>query len=75
MLCPHHYIIKEGDEFKIASEFVSPPGMLAWQCQRCGRISHDEHKMDQGSKYWVKNPNELMERQKQIKKVAKKLGR
>ena len=38
MLCPHHYIMKEGDEFKIATEFVSPFEALAWQCQRCGHI-------------------------------------
>ena len=75
MLCPHHYIINEGDEVIIATEFVSPPGTLAWQCQRCGRISYDEHKINQESKYWAESPNALMERKKQMEKVVKKLGR
>lgn len=75
MLCPHHYIMKEGDEFKIATEFVSPFGALAWQCQRCGHISHDELRIDQDRIYWAENPNALLERQEKMKKVAKKLGR
>ena len=75
MLCPHHYFIKEDGKLIIASEFVSPPGTLAWQCQRCDHISHDKRKMDQDSKYWGKNPNALMERQKEMEKIAKKLGR
>jgi hypothetical protein len=31
--------------------------------------------MDQDSKYLGKNPNALMERQKEMEKIAKKLGR
>lgn len=75
MLCPHHCFIKEGDEIRIASEFVSPPGTLAWQCQRCGHISYDKFKMEQDARYWAENPSALIGQNKKMKKPAKKLGR
>jgi hypothetical protein len=41
-LCPHHYLFSDGDGTKVGSHFISPPGTSAWQCQKCGHLTHDD---------------------------------
>lgn len=74
-LCPHISVFKKDGKFVIRSTYISPPGTEAWQCQMCGHVTYDGHAIEQGQRYWAENPDELMKRNKRIKKLARKLGR
>jgi Zn-finger protein len=74
-LCPHHYLFSDGDGTKVGSHFISPPGTSAWQCQKCGHLTHDDLKMKIDTKYWAQNPGALEEQNNRMTKLAKKLGR
>ena len=42
MLCPHVMPTTVDDgQLVVQSTYVSPTGTTAWQCQRCGDITHD----------------------------------
>jgi len=74
-LCSHHYLFKDGDGIKVGCHFISPPGTSAWQCQKCGHLTHDDLKMKIDTKYWAQNPGALEEQNNRMTKLAKKLGR
>ena len=75
MLCPLVRIDVKGNTFEVYSTYISPPGTIAYQCQRCGHITHDGDAIDAQIRYWVENPSALMKRNKKMEKIAKKLGR
>ena len=75
MLCPHVRTVDKDNSFELYSTFISPPGTRAYQCQRCGHITYDESGIDAQMQYWCANPNALIQRNKQMEMLAKKLGR
>ena len=75
MLCPHTDFSNEDGKLVLRSSYVSPLGTTAWQCQKCGDITHDYSEVDRLMNYWAKHPDELSERNKRTLKEAKKLGR
>jgi len=75
MLCPHVRTVVRGNTVEVYSTFISPPGTVAYQCQRCGQITYDESAIGTQVQYWCANPNALSERNNEMEKAAKKLGR
>ena len=75
LLCPHVRPIKEDGKLGVRSTFVSPSGTLAWQCQMCGRWTHDQYEVDENLNSWANNPKGFIERNKEIEKLGKKLSR
>lgn len=74
-LCPHARFADENGNWVLQSSYISPMGTLAWQCQQCGNVTHDRAGIDEALKYWAAHPKELIERQKEIERRARKLGR
>lgn len=68
-LCPHVRTVKVDDGIELHSTFISPPGTVAWQCQRCKTITHDEGWIDANTKYWLEHPHELGERFDKLHKM------
>ncbi len=76
LLCPHASPeIDENGNIGIRSAYVSPMGTTAHHCEMCGAITHDWNEPVRQAHYWAKNPDEFVERLKEMKKLAKKLGR
>ena len=73
-LCPHVQPSYVDGKPAMRSTFMSPSGTLGWQCQACGRFTHDEAWIDQNTEYWLCNPKELTKRIKKRSRLAKKLG-
>ena len=74
-LCPHVQVgMKDGRQI-IKPTHMSPAGVLGWQCQLCGIISHDIEALRGYAAYWKQNPQELVERHEKMGKIRKKLGR
>ena len=71
-LCPHADITYHEGEPAVRSTFISPPGTVAYKCQDCGYTTHDRAWLEQHAANWAKNPNELIEREKQIERLTKK---
>ena len=55
-LCPHAQMVQEGGEYGVRSTYISPMGTLAWQCQNCGDVTHDEAAVREINAYWAKDP-------------------
>lgn len=74
--CTHIDLIPTADgRVEARSFFVSPPGTIQWQCQRCGLIKYqgnDDH--ERMVKYFIKNPEEYNRRNKKFQKLLKKSG-
>ena len=60
LLCPHARFTKENGGTGVHVAYVSPSGTLAWQCQMCGRVTHDSREVEQVGKYWAANPQALL---------------
>lgn len=75
ILCPHVRVSSEGGRYTIHSTYISPSGTLAWQCQMCGDVTHDQQSTEAVQKYWANNLDKLAERHKKMEKLARKLGR
>ena len=75
LLCPHVRIIKHEGKTGVTSLFVSPSGTLAWQCEVCGKVVNSPNYSEENNRYWVNNVDALIKRNKQMNKLAKKLGR
>ena len=73
-LCPHVRPIYSDGKPAMHSTFVSPSGTQAWQCQLCGAVTHDEVMIDENTKYWLSNPEELTKRFKRMSRLTKKMG-
>ena len=75
-MCPHAVFSEAGQgQLAVRGTYISPPGTTAWQCQLCGRWTHDAAQAQEGVAYWAKHPDKLRARQAQISAKAKKLGR
>ena len=70
-LCPHAYLAEEEGTIVVHSSFISPSGTLAWQCQRCGAVTHDEAATTANQRYWAKHPDELLKREKVLKNLIR----
>ena len=76
LLCPHVSAeIDENGNTVIRSQYTSPIGTAAYQCEKCGAITHDPDEPIRQGRYWRDNPKKLVERFDKMKKLAKKLGR
>lgn len=72
-LCPHAYLSEEDGTLVVHSSFISPPGTVAWQCQRCGAVTHDRNATVDNQTYWARYPDKLLEVEKKIERLTKML--
>lgn len=71
--CTHHKVIKHGEEYGLQSLFVSPPGTVQWQCQRCGIAKYFvDGELDNMTNYYLNNFEEYTKLEKKFKKLLKK---
>lgn len=76
LMCPHvHLAMSEDDRPMVRSAYVSPPGTLEYHCELCGRSTYDGDEPRRNALYWAKNPTQLLDRHKEMRKLAKRLGR
>ena len=73
-LCPHLEISVDDDKLSGKSLFVSPPGTMAWTCQKCGVQTHSEDQVRDMAKFWLQQTDKYFERLRKIKKISRKLG-
>ena len=48
---------------------------MYWQCQQCGRITHDADEVQENLARWAKNPQAYLERIKKQNKLGEKFRR
>ena len=72
-LCPHAYVSIENGRTIIRSAYISPSGTLAWQCQMCGDVTHDDQATEQNTRYWAQHAERLIHRHKEINELTSKL--
>ncbi len=74
--CTHMELIPADDgRLEVRSFFVSPPGTLQWQCQRCGLIKYlDGGEVERMADFYIKNPEEYNRRNKRFVKLLKRSG-
>ena len=70
--CPHARFIMINGQPGVQVEYISPSGTLAWRCQMCGHVTHNERMLDEIREYWLENPEKLA---KQLKIMEKKVRR
>ena len=75
--CPHMELAPSDDgKIAVRSFFVSPPGTMQWQCQKCGLIKYataeDEH--ERLANYYVENIDVYNKKMKKFSKLLKKSG-
>ena len=73
-LCPHVDIWTDHGKVCAKSLFVSPPGTLAWVCQRCGMQHYSKDHIEDMTRYWLEHPDEYIARLCKIEKLGRKLG-
>ncbi len=75
--CPHFFITGlESGEFEVRSLFYKPAGTFQHVCRQCGVVTAlDMEQHERDANYYVKNPKELIEAQKKLRKLAKKAGK
>lgn len=74
--CTHVELTPAGNG-KIAarSYYISPPGTIQWQCQRCGHTKHIQgDEIEREMDYYLKNLDVYAEKNKKFVKILKKLG-
>jgi 5-bromo-4-chloroindolyl phosphate hydrolysis protein len=72
-----HLSFTKGDDGQIGvqSYFISPPGTLQWQCQRCGMIKYQQDgDFERDVEYYSKNIDEYKKKNKRFNKLLKKSG-
>ena len=75
-ICPHCYLsITPGGDLRIDSHFNSPRGTVYWMCNQCGLWILDGSLPERIMKEWARDLEGLMERQRRLNKLARKLGR
>ena len=72
-ICPHVFIENIDGNLTIQSSKISPSGTDAWQCRQCGLVSYAGTSKEE-IEYWKNNIAEFGERQRSLKKQAKKMG-
>lgn len=72
-LCPHVVLGQHKGQTAFRSQFVSPPGTTAWQCQECGRTTYDHTFIENNIQYWAEHPEQYTTTRKKMIKLSKKL--
>lgn len=74
--CTHISFSKTNEGKLVAnSYFISPPGTLQWQCQRCRVITDQQGgDFDHEVEYFVSHPDIYKKREKRFSKLLKKSG-
>jgi len=75
--CTHLEFISDDKTRKVGfqSLFISPPGTLQWQCQRCGLVKHlQDNEIERQAEYYLQNPDEFKKQNKKFSKLLKKAG-
>jgi hypothetical protein len=73
--CTHVDFVKAHGNIVVRTLFVSPPGTVQWQCQRCGVAKFmQDGELESYRDYYVENPDEYRKREKRFLKLAKKAG-
>ncbi len=73
--CPHVELKpnKQGKEARLL--FISPPGTVQWQCQKCGAIRYlNNNEGEEMQKYYLDNVDEYNRKMKRFSKLLKKSG-
>lgn len=72
--CTHMELIPTKDEkIEARSLFISPPGTLQWQCQRCGLVKYqNDGDWEKEANYYINNPDEYKKQNKKFAKLLKK---
>lgn len=72
--CPHVELIPHGnDQMESRSLFISPPGTIQWQCQRCGVIKYfQDGEIEAMQEYYVNHIDEYNEAMKKFQKLLKR---
>lgn len=74
IMCPHVTMgFNDYGQPVVNSSFISPPGTTAYECQRCQFRTYDTESIEDMGSYWASHPKELIKREKQVQKLAKKL--
>lgn len=73
-ICPHGKIIDVSDKGRIAFEsfFVSPVGTMDYICSQCNAVVGEEQ-VNRINETYKKNPELILEKQKEFFKKAKRL--
>ena len=73
--CPHaHFDKDDNGKLVVKGDFVSPPGTLAWRCDRCGISVHDRGTFEHNLRYYAENPKALQALLDKEAKLLKKAG-
>lgn len=74
--CTHmEILLTEDKKMGVRSCFVSPPGTLQYQCQKCGLITYrDDEGWERTAKYYLNNPEEYKKQNDKFNKLLKKSG-
>jgi len=74
--CPHVKVISnENGEYGLQSTYISPPGTMQWQCQRCGHATYkQDNEFEVRVQYYVDHIDDFNKQNKKFKKLLKKAG-
>lgn len=74
--CPHVNLTSIGDgQIEVTSHFISPPGTMQWQCQRCKLVKYtQESEIRRDAEYYIKNVDEYLHKNKRFAKLLKRSG-
>lgn len=72
--CPHIELTPHDDNaIESKSLFISPPGTIQWQCQRCGIVKHfQDGEIETMQKYYIDRIDEYNDQMKRFHKLLKK---
>ena len=74
-LCPHcELLVLENGKASAKSLFVSPPGTVAWTCQKCRAQTHSEDYVRDMANFWLHHPKKYRARLRKVIKISRKLG-
>lgn len=74
--CTHMDLtLRDDGKIEVKSFFISPPGTLQWQCQRCGLMKHQNDDSEQRmADFYIKNPDEYQKKNRMFTKLLRKSG-
>ena len=75
LLCPHVQGFTQNGKQGLRSTYISPAGATYWECQQCGRITHDWDEVRENLERWVNNPEAYLERIKRQNKLGENFRR
>jgi len=74
--CPHvKNFVDEYGQHGLQSTYISPPGTIVWQCQRCGHQAYQQgDEFNVRVQYYIDHLDEFNAQNKRFKKLLKKAG-